>query len=127
MKKKIFILFCFSIVFANVVSAKEIRLYCKHIETKWREDNIANIGDTIIILDTKKKDILRAPWINDMGPTIRDGRTIRWEEDYISWDVDGHFQGRLSRDTLQLKTEKIVSGDLKEKSLYSCSISKKKI
>lgn len=126
--------------FAEMAHSKETRLYCKHQNTKIESavgkilfENIINIKDEIIILDTEIQKIKRAPYINDIGKTTDVGLTVSFKEDFILWSREMnnwvYFKAWLNRDTLELKTEKPIESNSKvtQKSKYSCSISRKKI
>ena len=139
-KRSILILSMFILFFVDVANSKETRLYCKHKNTQVESvtgqiffENIVNIGDEIIILDTETQKIKRAPYINDIGKTTDVGLTVYFKEDFISWSrkIDNwvYFEAWLNRDTLELETEQPQDWDSKviQKSKYSCSISRKKI
>ena len=82
-KRSILILSIFMLFFVEMANSKETRLYCKHKHTQVESvtgqiffENIVNIGDEIIILDTETQKIKRAPYINDIGKIVKHDNNV---------------------------------------------------
>lgn len=144
--KKLLLTILFTLVLSGGVSAEELTLNCKFIsgeETDGRyqsQKKLTNEMDITLILDTKLKRVIKAPyhygaesgiWSDDLS-----NGTDRWSDTEISWEhfsklkKDGEIQlyysAELNRYSGQMKTTKLwrypnSDDHIGTDSMYQCS------
>ena len=144
--KKLFLTFLFTLVLSVGASAEELTLNCKFIsgeETDERyqsQKKLTNEMDITLILDTKLKRVIKAPyhygaesgiWSDDLS-----NGTDRWSDTEISWEhfsklkkdeeIQLYYSAELNRYSGQMKTTKLwrypnSDDHIGTNSMYQCS------
>jgi hypothetical protein len=144
--KKLFLTILFSLVLSVGASAEELTLNCKFIsgeETDERyqsQKKLTNEMDITLILDTKLKRVIKAPYHYGAESGIwSDGLsngTDRWSDTEISWEhfsklkkdeeIQLYYSAELNRYSGQMKTTKLwrypnSDDHIGTDSMYQCS------
>ena len=144
--KKLFLTILFTLVLSGGVGAEELTLNCKFIsgeETDERyqsQKKLNNEMDVTLILNTKLKRVIKAPyhygaesgiWSDDLS-----NGTDRWSDTEISWEhfrklkkdeeIQLYYSAELNRYSGQMKTTKLwrypnSDDHIGTDSMYQCS------